>query len=68
MAKNNLKIGDIVINEYNNTGKLVNIEFEEASVEVWNYGLKNDTEYCDIKLCRLATEEEILEAFKVNKT
>jgi len=68
MAKSNLKIGDIVINEYNSTGKLVDIIFEEASVEVWDYGLKNDIEYCNIKLCRLATEEEILEAFKVNKT
>ena len=59
-----LTIGDIVTNEYGNTGKLIEINpVDEAVVEVYNYAIKHDIEYCSYKLCKLATEEEILNSF-----
>lgn len=62
-----LKIGDIVTNEYGNTGKLIEINsVDEAIVEVYNYGIKHDIDYCSYKLCRLATEKEIINSFNTN--
>ena len=56
-----IEIGNIVVNEYNHIGKLTAINgYDEAEIEVLNYGIKNDTDYCSYKKCRLATEEEIL--------
>lgn len=62
-----LKIGNIVTNEYNNTGKLKAINNNEAVVEVFNYGIQEDEDYCDIRKCRLATEAEIHKSFQINE-
>ena len=60
-----MKVGDIITNEYSNTGKIIEINGNEAIVEVFNYGIKNDIDYCDIKLCRPANELELLQAFEI---
>jgi len=64
-----LKPGDLVTNEYGNTGKLIEITpgTNEAKVAVLNYGIKDDFDWCDIRKCRLANEEELIYAFAVNK-
>lgn len=60
-----LKINDIVKNEYNNIGSIKEINNDEVIVLVINSTLKDDYDYCNIDLCRLATDEEIVAAFEV---
>ena len=55
-----VNIGDIVFNEYNHVGKLSKIHpWGEAEVDVIDFGLENDIDYCDISNLRKATDEEI---------
>lgn len=49
-----LKVGDFVVNEYGNTGYITEINWpDEALVSVIDYGIKNDIDYCSLKLCKL---------------
>jgi hypothetical protein len=63
-----LKVNDCVINEYGHVGLLVEINYpNEAVVDVLNYNLIDDLDYCDIRKCRLATKEEIINSINLNK-
>lgn len=48
-----MKVGDTVINEYGNLGTITEINGNEAVVMVYNYGIENDYDYCDIRKCRI---------------
>lgn len=59
-----MKLGDVVTNEYGHTGILKEINYpDEAKVEVFNYGIKDDYDWCSLRKCRLATNEEKIKAF-----
>lgn len=58
-----LKIGDIVYNEYHHVGKLVEINgYDEAGVDVYDFGIEDDTDWCALSKCRKATPVEIAKA------
>ena len=61
-----IKIGDIVKNEYNNIGILTEINYpDEAVVKIFNSGIYDDTDYCSLEKCELASLEEANKIFKI---
>jgi len=64
-----VKVNDIVMTEYGHVGKVIEINFpDEAVVDIFDFGIQNDTEYCSRKACRLATLDEQIKAFENETT
>lgn len=59
-----ITVGSTAFNEYGHTGKVVAINGNEVEMNVWNFGLEGDFEYCDLNKCRPATADEILDAWR----
>lgn len=54
-----MNVGNLVITEYGHLGELSAINGDtEAVVDVWDFGIENDTEYCDLRLCSLFEENK----------
>lgn len=58
-----MKLGDIIINEYGHVGAILYMVGNEIEMSVFNYNIEDDTDWCSVSGSRLATEDEILDAF-----
>lgn len=55
-----------MITEYGHLGQLMEINGNEAVVDVWNYGVEGDTEYSDIRKCSVFESNNMAEIEKLN--
>lgn len=53
-----MNVGNLVRTEYGHLGQLMEINGNEAVVDVWNYGIERDTEYSDIRKCEVVESDE----------